>query len=145
MAVLAIMALALALVAPHVFDPPSSRLHDAARALSSRLSLAGEEARLQGVPLRWLARKGGYVFQRPGRDGEWRDEDAGPLAAQPWPRGVRLLTVRRLDGGDGSGNGVLFLPDGEVAAADIVLGAGEARLTVAVRPGGVQPIVDGGG
>lgn len=89
--VIMLMGVLIGLVSISVSPDEKGRLRVEAERLAQLLSLASEESRLTGKPIRWLASDNGYRFLRVRKDGEWgeiRDNDT--LRARTLPSGTQI-------------------------------------------------------
>jgi len=139
MAVLAVVAVALSLVVPRMFEVASDEKAEELKRLASALTYAADLAVKQGMPLRWQAGKERNRFEKMGSDGVWHPVTDKALNEAQFQQlrveGIEttglLLTTLPLASGEGVKplsdvvGEILLLPDGTVTPAEIRFTSGK--------------------
>ena len=141
--VIMLMGVLIGLVSISVSPDERGRLRVEAERLAQLLSLASDESRLTGKPIRWSASDNGYRFLRLRKDGEWgeiRDNDtlrARTLASGTQITGLsvnaRSRSVRQLE----------FVPYETPQLFSINMTLGEERASVTSTPVGEIRVILG--
>ena len=104
----------------------------------SRVLEQAVDAAEEGDPLALVWLPGGYGFRRLGEDGRWQPVEDAFFAEHAWPEGIRAE-----EPGKTRGSPVLLWQEGQGAALDLHLIAGDRRLRISLNPLGRVEVEDG--